>query len=98
MSADLALSGVCGLAFAVELHERACENRILLRRDAVIALERCLRLARHIGAAGCQVRIHRIAEVLRASSSVCEIRDTFQIATAAVSRRNHTKRPVGLAD
>jgi hypothetical protein len=31
MSADRTLSGVCGLAFAVELNERAYQNRVLVR-------------------------------------------------------------------
>jgi hypothetical protein len=43
-------------------------------------------------------RIQRVAEVLRAALSVGEIRDTFQIAAAAMARRNRPKRPAGFAD
>ena len=98
MPANLALSGVCGLAFAVKLNERADQSRVLFRRDAVIAFERRNRLGGDIGSSGCQFRIHCITEVLRASFSVCEICDAFQIETAAVTRRNRTKRSVGFAD
>src|ERR1700761_1254506 len=93
MSADGALSGVGGLAFAIKLNERAYQNRILFRRDTIIAFERRLRLTCHVGASSRQVRIHRIAKVLRALSSVLEIRDTPQMATAAVTRGNRAKRP-----
>jgi len=81
MPADLTLSGVCGFTFAVELNKRAYQNRGLFPWGAVITFERRFRLACHIGPAG---RQFRIAEALRAPSSVCEIRDAFQIATAAV--------------
>src|SRR5262245_55417577 len=98
MPADGARSRVCGVALAVELHERAPESHGLSRSAAIIAFERCDRLLRHIGPAGRQLGIHRIAEVLRALNSICEIRDASQIAAAAVTRWNRAKRPVGFAD
>jgi hypothetical protein len=42
MSADGALPGVGGLAFAIELNERADQSRILVRQTAIIALEEVL--------------------------------------------------------
>jgi hypothetical protein len=45
MSADLALSGVCGFAFAVKLNERAYQDRVVLGHGAVIAFERRFSLA-----------------------------------------------------
>src|ERR1700677_5028 len=98
MPPDSALPGVCGLAFAVKLYERAEENGVFFRCNAVIAFERGFRFARHIGPAGRQFRIHRIAEVLRAPSPVGEIRHAVQIATAAVTGGNGAKRPVGFAN
>ena len=96
MSADLALSGVRDSAFAVKLNERANQNRVLFCRGAVIAFERRFRLGGYIGPTGRQSRIQRIAEVLRAPLSVGEIRNTLQIAAAAVTRRNRTERSAGL--
>src|SRR4029077_6556947 len=97
MPADGARSRVCGVALAVELHERAAESHGLSRSAAIIAFERRDLLSRHIGPAGRQLGIHRIAEVLRALYSVCEIRDAFQIATVAVTHWNRAKRLVGFA-
>ena len=93
MARGLAFAAV---AFAVELHERADERHVFSCRVAIIALERRDRLVRHIGPAGRQLGIHRIAEVLGALYAVGEIRDALQIATAAVTRWNRAKRPVGL--
>src|SRR5581483_4198493 len=98
MSADLAPSGVRGVAFAVKLNERAYEDRVLVRGGAVIAFEGGFRLSGYVGPAGHQERVQRIAEVLRAPLSVAKIRDTLEIAAATVTRRKRTKRPAGFAD
>src|SRR6185437_12351478 len=63
-----------------------------------VPFERCDRLVSHIWAARCQLGVHRIAEVLCALDSVCEIRDACQIAAAAVTGWNRAKRPVGFTD
>src|SRR6516225_3070976 len=98
MPADGAWSRICGFAFAVELHERAAESHVFSRSVAIIPFEGGYRFGRHIGAASRQFGIHRIAEVLRALDSVCEIRTALQIATIAVPRRNRAKRTVRFAD
>src|SRR5262245_26130120 len=98
MPANVALPCICGLSFAIKLHERAEQDRIFGRRDAVVAFERSSYLSRQIGPAGCQVRIHRIAKVPGALSSVCKINEALQIATAAMPGRNHSKRTICLTD
>ena len=98
MSADGALSGVCGLAFAVELEERAHENRVSSARGAIIPLEGRGGLARHIGPARRQVGVHRVAEIFHAPPSVGEIRNPVQVPPAAVACGDRAKRPLGFAD
>jgi hypothetical protein len=85
MSANRTLPGVGRLAFSIELNERADQNSILFCRVAIIAFERRFRLTGHIGAAGRQVRIERIAKIFGAFPSVREIADTLHISTAAVT-------------
>src|SRR5207253_8379789 len=98
MPADLTLPGIGSLSLAVKLNERAHQDGILFRGVAIIALERGFRLGRHVGAAGCQIRIQRIAEILRTPSAVREVRDTLHVATTAMTRGDRTKRPVSFAD
>lgn len=98
MPADGARPRIRGIAFAVELQERADQDRVLSLRVAIITFKRRDLLARHIRPAGRQFGIHRVAEVLRAAYSVGEIRDALQIAAVAVTRRHRAKRPVGFAD
>ena len=96
MSADGARSGVCRLAFAVELEERALEKRVSSGR-AIIALERGDGLARHIIPARRQIGIHRVAEILHAPPPVGEVRGP-QIPPAAVAGGDGAKRTFRLAD
>ena len=70
VAADHALPGIGGFAFAVELDEGAQKGGVLFGAGAVKALEGGFRLAGHVGAAGGQLRIHRIAEVLGAAPAV----------------------------
>src|SRR5580704_4090033 len=98
MPADLPLSSVCGLAFAVKLNERAYQSRVFFRRGAIVAFEGRSRLGGYIGPTSRQERIHSVAEVFRAPLSVGEIRDAFQIAAAAVTRRKGTERSGGFAN
>ena len=98
MSADGALSGVCGLAFAVELQERAHENRVSSGRGAIIPLEGRGGFARHIRPARGQFGIHGVAEIFHATPAVGEIRDPVQIPPAAVARGDRAKRAFGFAD
>ena len=85
------------LSLAVELNERAHQGGLLFRGAAIITLEQGSRLCRHVGAAGRQVRILRIAEILHAFLSVAEVR-ALDVAAAAMTRGGRTKRPVGFAD
>src|SRR5258708_12065292 len=98
MPADVTLSGIGGLSLAVKLNERAHQEGILFRGVAIIALEQGSRLGRHVGAAGRQIRIQRIAEILRTLFTVSEVRDTLDVATTAMTRGDCTKRTVSFAD
>src|SRR5207244_4961010 len=84
MPADVTLPGIGGLSLAVKLNERAHQDGILFRGAAVITLEQGSRLGRQIGAAGRQIRIQRIAEILRAFLSVSEVRGALDVAAAAM--------------
>ena len=96
MSADDALSGVCRLTFAVELQERAHENRVSSGR-AIIPLEGLGGLARHIRPARRQIGARRVAEVLHAPPTVGEVRTLAQIPAAAVARGDRAKRTFGFS-
>src|SRR5689334_13205856 len=98
MPADDARPRIGRVALAVELYEGAVEGHIFARGVAVIALEVRYRLVGHIGPAGRQLGIHRVAEILRAVDTVGEIRDALQIATAAMPRWYRAKRAVSFAD
>src|SRR5262249_8989655 len=98
MASDGARPRIRCLAFAVELYEGADQDRVFAPRTAIVALERGLILGGDITSTGRQFRLHRVAEVLSALLSVCEIRVAGQIKAAAVTRWNCAKRPVGFAD
>ena len=97
MSADRALSSVCGVAFAVELEERAREGRVSSAR-AVVAFEGRSDVGGHIIPARRQIGVHRIAEIFHAPPSVGEIRKPVQVAPAAVASGDRAKRLLGFAD
>src|SRR6476620_10103706 len=98
MAADRPRSRICRFALTVELYERAAEAHVFSCRVAIIAFEGRDRFFRHIGPAGRQLRIHRIAEILRAIYAVGEIRDALQVATAAMPRWDRAKRAVVFAN
>jgi hypothetical protein len=98
MSADGAVSCVAGLAFAVELEERAGEDRLSSARGAVIALVGASDLGRNVVAAHRQVGVHRVAEILHAPPPVGEIRFPIQVPAAAVAGGDGAKRTLSFAD
>ena len=96
MPADGARPGVRRIAFAVELEKRALKKRVASGRP-IIALERGHGLAGHIIAAGGEIGIHRVAEILHAAAPVGEVRNP-QIPPAAMASGNGAKRRLRLAD
>lgn len=80
MSAYRALPGVRSFSDAIELHERPGQDRLLLWRNVVVALEGGLDLAGQIGPACGQIGVEGIAEVLRALPSIGEVCDARQVA------------------
>lgn len=69
-------------------------RRTILR---YLALEGGSGLGRHIGAAGGQIRIQRVAEILHAASAVGEVR-ALHLAAAAMAGGDGPERLVGFAD
>ena len=95
MPADGALAGVCGIAFAVELEEGPGESRVS-SASAIVPFEGCGDVGGHIGPAGRQIGIERVAEILHAPPAVGEIRHPVEIPPAAVARGDCAKRTPGL--
>ena len=100
MTADGALSGVAGFAFAVELQKRAHQNRIACGRGAIIALEGRGRLARR-DVSG-RPPSDRSPSRCRNSSRIAvrwrNPRPRPEIPPAAMAGGDRSKRPLGFAD